>query len=74
MTPTTVVGPNSKKTYRRRGRRRRRGVPGGIYVYIDYIYIYIYNLYKHIYPQGPHDDDGDHDDDKFFSNWVLQPS
>jgi len=44
VTPTTVVGPNSKKTYRRRRRRRRgrRGVRGVIYVYIDYIYIYIY--------------------------------
>ena len=61
MTPTTVVGPNSKKTYRRRrvrsrrrGRRRRRGfVPGGIYVYIDYIYIYIGRLLGLTYEKMP---------------------
>ena len=56
VTPTTVVGPNSKKTYRRRGRRRgrgRRGVPGGIYVYIDYIYIYIGRLLGLTYEKMP---------------------
>ena len=60
VTPTTVVGPNSKNTYRRRRgrRRRRRGVPGGIYVYIDYIYIYGSSAESHLRKNAPSGDGG----------------